>query len=59
MITTTTGTGFLDPNGVDPVDYIFNGDDAIAGVQYSYLPSWISLLAGSPGSPSTAVSSST
>ena len=45
VVTTTTGTGFLDPNGVDPVDYIFNGDDAIAGVQYSYLPSWISLLA--------------
>lgn len=45
VLTTTTGTGFLDPNGVNPVDYIFNGDDAIAGVQYSYLPSWISLLA--------------
>ncbi len=45
VITTTTGTGFLDPNGVDPVEYIFNGDIAIAGVQYSYLPSWISLLA--------------
>lgn len=45
IVATTTGTGFLDPNGVDPVDYIFNGDDAIAGVQYSYLPSWISLLA--------------
>lgn len=45
VIATTTGTGFLDPNGVDPVEYIFNGDIAIAGVQYSYLPSWISLLA--------------
>lgn len=45
IITTTTGTGFLDPNGVDPVDYLFNGDVAIAGLQYSYLPSWISLLA--------------
>ncbi len=45
VIATTTGTGFLDPNGVDPVEFIFNGDSAIAGVQYSYLPSWISLLA--------------
>ena len=45
VITTTTGTGFLDPNGVDPLEYMFNGDTAIAGVQYSYLPSWISLLA--------------
>ena len=45
VVATTTGTGFLDPNGVDPVEYVFNGDTAIAGVQYSYLPSWISLLA--------------
>jgi uncharacterized membrane protein len=45
VVATTTGTGFLDPNGVDPLEYAFNGDTAIAGVQYSYLPSWISLLA--------------
>ena len=45
VVATTTGTGFLDPNGVDPLEYVFNGDTAIAGVQYSYLPSWISLLA--------------
>jgi len=45
VVATTTGTGFLDPNGVDPVEYVFNGDTAIAGVQYSYLPSWLSLLA--------------
>ncbi|HEX7538338.1 MAG TPA: alpha/beta-hydrolase family protein [Dermatophilaceae bacterium] len=45
VVATTTGTGFLDPNGVDPVEFVGNGDTAIAGVQYSYLPSWISLLA--------------
>ena len=45
VVATTTGTGFLDPRGVDPVEYVFNGDTAIAGVQYSYLPSWLSLLA--------------
>ena len=45
MLATTTGTGFLDPRGVDPIEYMFNGDTAIAGVQYSYLPSWLSLLA--------------
>lgn len=45
VVATTTGTGFLDPRGVDPVEYAFNGDTAIAGVQYSYLPSWLSLLA--------------
>ncbi|MCU0282858.1 MAG: alpha/beta-hydrolase family protein [Candidatus Nanopelagicales bacterium] len=45
VVATTTGTGFLDANGIEPVEYAFNGDTAIGGVQYSYLPSWISLLA--------------
>ena len=45
VIATTTGTGFLDQNGTDPLEYLWNGDTAIAGVQYSYLPSWISFLA--------------
>jgi uncharacterized membrane protein len=45
VVATTTGTGFLDQNGVDPLEFAWNGDTAIAGVQYSYLPSWISLLA--------------
>ena len=45
VVATTTGTGFLDSNGVDPLEFAWNGDTAIAGVQYSYLPSWISLLA--------------
>ena len=45
VVATTTGTGFLDQNGTDPIEFLWNGDTAIAGVQYSYLPSWISLLA--------------
>lgn len=45
VVASTTGTGFLDPHGVDPIEYLHNGDTAIVGVQYSYLPSWISLLA--------------
>ncbi|MFW7414144.1 alpha/beta hydrolase [Demequina sp. SO4-18] len=45
VVATVTGTGYLDPAGVDPLEYLWNGDTAIAGVQYSYLPSWISLLA--------------
>ncbi len=45
VVATTTGTGFLDPAGIDPLEYMYNGDTAIAGVQYSFLPSWISLLA--------------
>ena len=45
VLGSTTGSGWLDPNAVDPIDYMYNGDDAIAAVQYSYLPSWISLFA--------------
>ncbi len=45
VIATTTGTGYLDRNGTDPLEFMWNGDTAIAGVQYSYLPSWVSLLA--------------
>lgn len=45
VVATTTGTGWLDPNGVDTLEYVLGGDSAIVGVQYSYLPSWISLLA--------------
>ncbi len=45
VLATTTGTGWIDENGVAPVEYLWNGNTAIAGVQYSYLPSWISLLA--------------
>lgn len=45
VVATTTGMGFLDRRATDPLEYMWNGDTAIAGVQYSYLPSWISLLA--------------
>ncbi len=45
VVATTTGMGFLDARGTDPLEYLWNGDTAIAGVQYSYLPSWISVLA--------------
>jgi uncharacterized membrane protein len=45
VVATTTGTGWLDASAIDPLEYMWNGDTAIAGMQYSYLPSWISLLA--------------
>jgi len=45
VVATTTGTGFLDPNAMTALEYVHNGDVAVAGAQYSYLPSWISLLA--------------
>jgi uncharacterized membrane protein len=45
VVATTTGTGFLEPNAISALEYLYNGDVAVAGAQYSYLPSWISLLA--------------
>jgi uncharacterized membrane protein len=44
IIATPTGTGWLDPSAVDPVEYIHAGDIATVTLQYSYLPSWLTLM---------------
>ncbi len=44
IIITPTGTGWVDPAGIDPVEYLYRGDIASIAIQYSYLPSWLSLL---------------
>ncbi len=44
VVAGTTGTGWLEPQSMDSIEYEWNGDSAIAGIQYSYLPSWISTL---------------
>jgi uncharacterized membrane protein len=43
-IFTTTGTGWVDERAASPVEYMYNGDTGLVGLQYSYLPSWISFL---------------
>lgn len=45
VLATPTGTGWLDPSAMNPVEYLHRGDIASVAVQYSYLPSWLSLLA--------------
>ena len=45
VIAPTTGTGWIDPVAASSVETMYNGDTAIVGLQYSYLPSWISFLA--------------
>lgn len=45
VVATTTGTGYVDPAAAEAVEYMYNGDTATIGIQYSYLPSWISFLA--------------
>ena len=45
VIAPTTGTGWVDPVAASSLEMMYNGDTAIVGLQYSYLPSWISFLA--------------
>ena len=40
----TTGTGWIEPQSSDSLEYLWNGDTAEVTIQYSYLPSWISFL---------------
>ncbi|NCQ23744.1 MAG: hypothetical protein COW54_11595 [Rhodobacteraceae bacterium CG17_big_fil_post_rev_8_21_14_2_50_63_15] len=44
VIATPTGSGWLDPGGVDTLEYITRGDVATVGVQYSYLSSPMSVI---------------
>jgi uncharacterized membrane protein len=45
VIVTPTGTGWIDPESQAALEYIVRGDVATVSVQYSYLASWIALLA--------------
>ncbi len=44
VIVPTTGTGWINPIAARSLELMYNGDTAIVGSQYSYLPSWISFL---------------
>lgn len=44
VIATPTGTGWVDPASTVPMEYLLGGDVATVSVQYSYLPSWLSLF---------------
>jgi uncharacterized membrane protein len=44
VVVTTTGSGWVDPGAVDSVEHLTGGDVATVGMQYSYLPSWMSYL---------------
>lgn len=43
-VITTTGTGWVNEQAVSPLEYMYHGDTALVGMQYSYLPSWLSFL---------------
>lgn len=44
VIANATGTGWLEPQSMDSIEYMYGGDTAIVSMQYSYLPSWLSFL---------------
>jgi len=44
-VVVTTGTGWVDPAVRAALEYLHGGDTAVVGMQYSYLPSWISFMA--------------
>ncbi|MCH8477014.1 MAG: alpha/beta-hydrolase family protein [Wenzhouxiangella sp.] len=45
VVITPTGTGWVDPGGIRSLEYLVGGNIASVAMQYSYLPSWLSLLA--------------
>jgi uncharacterized membrane protein len=46
IVITPTGTGWVDPAALDSVEYLHDGAVASVALQYSYLGSWLYLLAG-------------
>jgi len=44
LIATPTGTGWLDPNAIETLEYLHRGDVATVSMQYSYLASHLALL---------------
>lgn len=44
VVITPTGEGWIDSGSVDSLEYMHGGDTAIVTMQYSYLPSWLSLI---------------
>lgn len=44
VVATATGTGSIPPSMADALEYMHGGDTAIASMQYSYLPSWVSFV---------------
>ncbi|MDX3926795.1 MAG: alpha/beta-hydrolase family protein [Shinella sp.] len=44
IVVMPTGTGWIDPEAMDTLEYLHHGDVASVALQYSYLTSWLSLI---------------
>jgi uncharacterized membrane protein len=51
VVATPTGTGWINPNAARTLEYMWHGDTAIVGVQYSFLPSWVATVVGPDSAP--------
>ncbi len=54
-LVTSTGSGWVDSNAVNSLEYIHGGNTATASFQYSYLPSVFALLADKDSAPEASV----
>lgn len=55
VVATPTGTGWINPNAAQTLEYMWGGDTAIVGVQYSFLPSWVATLVAPESAPEMGV----
>ncbi|MFF3601791.1 alpha/beta hydrolase [Kitasatospora indigofera] len=44
VVATATGSGWLEPQTTDALEYLHGGDTAIVSMQYAYTPSWVSFV---------------
>ena len=44
IVATPTGSGWLEPQTMDSVEYLSGGDTASVAMQYAYTPSWVSFV---------------
>lgn len=44
VVAGATGTGWTEPQQLAALEYLWGGDTAVATIQYSFLPSWLSFL---------------
>ena len=55
VVATPTGTGWINPNAAQTLEYMWGGDTAIVGVQYSFLPSWVATLVDTESAPEMGI----
>ncbi|HSJ84234.1 MAG TPA: alpha/beta-hydrolase family protein [Acidimicrobiia bacterium] len=44
VLVAPTGSGWIDPYAIGPLEYMYAGDTAAVAVQYSYLASWLVMI---------------